>query len=68
MFKGTLSLISSHPPHKEGNARFTTVPFQPWTVYRASEESSIIKYPYTKFEYKNWKESHYFLPILESEY
>ena len=26
LFKGTLSVISSDPPCKDGNARFTTIP------------------------------------------
>jgi len=29
LIKGTLSVISSHPPCKDNNARFTTVPFKP---------------------------------------
>ena len=29
IFKGTVSVISSDPPWKDGNARFTTVPLKP---------------------------------------
>jgi len=28
IFKGTVSIISSDPPCKDGNSRFTTVPFK----------------------------------------
>ena len=31
--KGTVSVISSDPPCKDSNARFTTVPFKPLTVH-----------------------------------
>ena len=32
VIKGAVSIISSDPPCKEGNARFTTVPLKPWCV------------------------------------
>ena len=30
--KGTVSTISSYPPYKDGNARFTTIPFKALSV------------------------------------
>ena len=33
-FKGTEIVISSDPPYREANARFTTVPFKHLTVHR----------------------------------
>ena len=29
ILKGTVSIISSNPPCKDGNSRYTTVPFKP---------------------------------------
>ena len=42
MIKGTVSVISSNPPCKDGNARFTTVPLkalcdQVWVRYHRSK-------------------------------
>ena len=34
LIKGTVSVISCDSPCKEKNARFTTIPFKPWIVYR----------------------------------
>ena len=32
--RGTVSVVSSDPPYKEGNVRFTTVPSKPLSIYR----------------------------------
>jgi len=39
--KWTVSIISRDPYCKEGNTRFTTVPFKPLTVYRVERSFHI---------------------------
>ena len=34
VFRGTVSVVSSDPPYKEGNVRFTTVLLKPSSIYR----------------------------------
>ena len=41
IIKGTVSVILSDPPCKDGNIRFTTVLFQPLTVQRGQNISQI---------------------------
>ena len=50
--KGTKSVISSDPPRKESNVRFTRVPSKPQSVY-----SKHVVFPTRKFNFPFYRET-----------
>ena len=45
MIKDAVSIISSDPPCKEDNTRFTTVTFKPLTVHRVESTLRVSRKP-----------------------
>ncbi len=54
-FKGTVGIISSGPPFKEGRVRFTTVPFKPLSDHQRQRISN-----FSNAVFNNLKENIYF--------